>query len=219
MKYIIMCGGNYKTVVGIRPLHKINGETLVERTIRLLREFGINDISVSTNADVNAFDFLDVPILKFENNYSLEKVGKGTGYWVEAFYKTNEPCCYLCGDVWYSRAALKTIIDSECHDFLMFGTRQPLPEYCPKWEEPMGFKVVNQELLQKYCTIFKYYEDNKLFNRKGMSWELYRLIEGFDPNKHILGKRFVAIHDFACDIDHESDTKLIEDAVIKYGVD
>ena len=101
----------------------------------------------------------------------------------------------------------------------MFGTRQPLPKYCPKWEEPMGFKVVDQALLHRYCDIFKEYEDKGKFKRKGMSWELYRLIEGFDPNKHITGSRFIAIHDFACDIDHKNDVKMLEETIRKYNVD
>ena len=56
MKYIIMCGGprSYK------PLRVINNETIVERTIRLLRENGITDIAISTNDDRYQ---LDIPIL------------------------------------------------------------------------------------------------------------------------------------------------------------
>ena len=47
MKYIIMCGGVYETTKKPRPLYEINNETLLNRTIRLLRELGINDIAIS----------------------------------------------------------------------------------------------------------------------------------------------------------------------------
>ena len=39
MKYILMCGGNYKDKFEIpKQLLEVNGEKLVERTIRLLKE-------------------------------------------------------------------------------------------------------------------------------------------------------------------------------------
>ena len=44
-KVIIMCGGVYDTFKTPKPLSVINGETLLERTIRLLKERNVNDIS------------------------------------------------------------------------------------------------------------------------------------------------------------------------------
>ena len=67
-KYIIMCGGNYNDWETPRQLSVICGETLVERTIRLLRENGITDIAVSSNNP--AFDYLDVPILHHNNEFT-----------------------------------------------------------------------------------------------------------------------------------------------------
>ena len=57
MKYILMCGGNYPKFEVPRQLLKVNGEVLIERTIRLLRENGITDIAISTNN--KAFDYLE----------------------------------------------------------------------------------------------------------------------------------------------------------------
>ena len=51
MKYIIMCGGTYKKWWKPRQLAEIKGEALVARTIRLLRENGVEDIAISTNHD------------------------------------------------------------------------------------------------------------------------------------------------------------------------
>ena len=47
MKYIIMCGGIYKKWETPRQMLPINGEPIVARTIRLLRENGIKDIASS----------------------------------------------------------------------------------------------------------------------------------------------------------------------------
>ena len=39
MKYVIMCGGDYKDQFETpKPLLEVNGEKLVERTVRLLKE-------------------------------------------------------------------------------------------------------------------------------------------------------------------------------------
>ena len=48
MKYIIMCGGKYDLFTTPKQLTKINGEELVARTIRLLKENGIEDIAISS---------------------------------------------------------------------------------------------------------------------------------------------------------------------------
>ena len=69
MKYIIMCGGVYETVKKQRPFYEINNETLIHRTIRLLKEFGINDIAISTDLKNDAFDNCGVEVLKMNNNY------------------------------------------------------------------------------------------------------------------------------------------------------
>ena len=45
-----MCGGKYGPFANNpRQLIKVNGEPVVARTIRLLREAGIKDIAISSN--------------------------------------------------------------------------------------------------------------------------------------------------------------------------
>ena len=43
MKYIIMCGGEYKQWETPKQLSVVKGEVLVERTVRLLKENGIKE--------------------------------------------------------------------------------------------------------------------------------------------------------------------------------
>ena len=72
MKYIIMCGGD--TLDGLpKQMAEVNGEALVERTIRLLRQEGITDIAISTRND--DFERFGVPLLKHDNTY-FNKHGK-----------------------------------------------------------------------------------------------------------------------------------------------
>ena len=86
MQIIIMCGGVYDDFTTPKQLSEVNGEPLVERTIRLLRENGENDIYISTN-DVR-FRYIKVPILEHTNTYEVNN-GKVSGYWVDAYYPTD----------------------------------------------------------------------------------------------------------------------------------
>ena len=65
--YVIMCGGSYKKWETPKHLSMIHGETLVERTIRLLRENGIEDIAISSNNPI--FEQFGVPVLHHDNPY------------------------------------------------------------------------------------------------------------------------------------------------------
>ena len=50
MKYIITCGGVYRKWQTPRQLLPFRGEPIVARTIRLLREYGVEDIVVAVKA-------------------------------------------------------------------------------------------------------------------------------------------------------------------------
>ena len=129
MKYIIMAGGNYPRWETPRHLTKIHGETLVGRTIRLLRENGIRDISISTQDE--RFRVFDVPILSHENNYiwGADEIA-AKSYWVDAFYPTEEPACYLMGDVFFSPWAIASIVNYQQGEDIMFSSNEtPAEEY------------------------------------------------------------------------------------------
>jgi len=70
MKYIIMCGGEYRRELP-KQLLKIMGERIIERTIRLLRAYGVKDIAISaTNYYFDCLSRkLNVPILVHDNDY------------------------------------------------------------------------------------------------------------------------------------------------------
>ena len=104
-RYIIMCGGKYRQWETPRQLLKINGEAIINRTIRLLRENDITDIAIST--DNPLFECCGVPLLKHNNTYDANGYNDFTGYWCDAFYPTKEPVCYIFGDVVFSPEAMR----------------------------------------------------------------------------------------------------------------
>ena len=217
MKYIIMCGGSYEKFETPKHLSVVNGERLVDRTIRLLKENGIKDIYISSNNPV--FDSCGVPRLEHKNDYVL-KIGDGnTGYWLDAYYPMDEPVVYLNGDVYYSQNAIKTIIETPTDDILFFASTIPCrPDYFKQWEEPMGYKVMNQARFKKGIEICKHKKDLGYTNREPVAWELYRVLNGIDINTHIIGDNFIPINDESTDIDSPQDIIELEKIIKKFNL-
>ena len=113
MKIIIMCGGVYDEFKEPKQLTEICGEKLLERTIRLLKENGIEDIAISTNS--NSFNYLNVEILNNKKDeyisYGVNENKLSKSSWLNAYYPINEPVCYMHGDVYFSdEANIKMIL-------------------------------------------------------------------------------------------------------------
>lgn len=215
MKYIIMCGGAYQQWEIPRQQQKLHGEMIVARTIRLLRENGVQDIAISSNIPV--FKKLGVPVLEHENNFKVYGPWKTSGYWCDAFYPTDEPTCYIFGDVVFSPEAIKTIVETETDDIEFFASAPPFAEgYTKKFAEPFALKVVNTNHLKDAISLTKQYQDRGLFKRKPIMWELWQVIQAA-PLNHIDFNSYVVINDYTCDIDDEEDIPKMEDAVMRYG--
>ena len=206
-----MCGGKYKDFTTPKHLMKINGEVLVERTIRQLKDNGIKDISISTTNP--AFDYLNVPILKHKNNYEYEK-GEIQGEWMDAFYPTNEPTCYMFGDVYFSDEAIKTIINTETDDIEMFGSIPPFDiNYIKEWIEPFALKVVNTNHLKESIEKTKELaRQGKTWRKKPIMWELWTVIKDV-PLQTKAGEyiyNYVKVNDYTTDIDDKNDIEKLE---------
>ena len=208
MKYIIMCGGNYKFWKAPRQLTVVKGEPIVARTIRLLKENGVTDIAISSNNP--AFEHFKVPVLKHNNRYEATCPGIYNQNWCDAFYLTDEPACYLFGDVVFSPEAIKTIVKTETDDIQFFASSPPFASNYPKpWAEPFALKVVNTDHLKHAISLTKQYAAQGLFNRNPIMWELWQVIQA-TPINHIDYHNYVAINDYTCDIDDPSDAAKFE---------
>lgn len=195
-----MCGGFYENFKTPKALTIINGEKLVERTIRLLRENGVENIYISANNDY--FDYLGLPILKHENSYRYEN-GKIYGYWVDAYYPYDKPCVYLHGDVYYSDNAIKKIVNYNACYNTFIGNEIARNKEHKNWGEPFGYIVVNQLAFKDGIRLVKEMQDGGYLERGyGISWELYRVLNGLDPNKmYIYDNTYLSIDDETSDID------------------
>lgn len=216
IKYVLMCGGNYDRHHFKLPkqLLKVKGERVLDRTIRLLKQNGVNekDIIISSNNPI--FDqFGLVRVENQKNNWVqsgdfMDKIG----YWLDAFYPMNEPCCYIFGDVYYSDDAMKQIVSTITPDYLMFGTNVNIAKNKPikKWDEPLAFKVTNQKPFRDAINTLKGMWDRRETRRHPLVWELYRYMTGYDVNVHKIGDNYISINDYSTDVDSEEDIKLIE---------
>ena len=121
MTYIILADSNnihsFKTP---RQLIEINGEKLIQRTIRLLKENGIKDIIVTSHD--KRFDNLGAA--RYEPLFNDYKPKENEGYWLSAFpiELIDEPLTFLLGDVYYSENAIKTIVNTKTASILFFCT-------------------------------------------------------------------------------------------------
>ena len=218
MKYIIMCGGDYPRWEVPRQLIEINGEPIVARTIRLLRENGIDDIAISS--DNSVFEAFGVPVLKHDNYYYALEYNFSDGLWCNCFYPTDEPTTYLFGDVVYSDKAIDTIINTETDDIAFFGSAPPYSRFYAKpYEEPFGFKVVDTNHLKQSITdVKRLYADGR-FKREPIAWEVWNVISrGADGDVNTINfDSYININDYTCDIDKPNEARLVALCAEAYG--
>ena len=229
MNYIIMAGGKYSKFETPKQLLKVNGEILIERTIRLLKENGIDKIYISTNS--SAFDYLDIPKLRHNNQFECEgeKENINSKYsWLNAYYPSDKPCCYLHGDVYFSDDAIKTIINTKVKDTMFFCTydwtdgNKDKRNY--KGREPFAYKVQNQRIFRSAINdLLKMVDEGKFKNGlPPICWHLYRYINHYGINfeakewtqiNNIFQSKgdYVVINDYTTDIDDPNDVKVLEE--------
>ena len=208
MKYIIMCGGSYDKWDTPKHLTPLKGEPIVARTIRLLKECGVTDIAISSNDE--RFAQFGVPVLRHYNPYTLPREGRATAPWLDAFYPMEKPVCYIFGDVVFSPYAIKTIVETETDSIEFFASAKPLPKIYPKhWAEPFAYKVADTRRFFKAVEVTKQYDEQGLFKRQPVSWELWQVIKG-TPLNRVDYTNYTAINDYTCDIDTPEDVKLFE---------
>ena len=210
MKYIIMCGGTYQFPRHFTP---ILGEPVIARTIRLLEENGVDDLYISTN-DERFSQY--APILRHFNDYKcLDNYHTSGGAWVNGFWPTTEPACYIFGDVVFSPEAIKTIVETETKSIDFFASTPPFDwRFVKKWAEPFAFKVSDQKRFRAAIDFVIANIDTGIFRRHPIAWELWQVINGKDV--HLIDyDSIIPINDYTCDIDEPEDAPRIEAMICK----
>ena len=210
MQYIIMCGGQYDAWKVPRQLTKINGEPIVMRTIRLLRAAGVTDIAISSNDE--RFEACGVPVLRHDNKFAVHE-NDVEGTWADAFYPSDDPVCYIFGDVVFSPEAIETIVNTETDTVQFFASAPPFdPRYIKSWAEPFAFKVVDLKAFRDAVEFVRQFSRASFFDRLPISWELWQVIR-HKPFNEIDYKSYVVVNDYTCDIDVPEDVARIKEAL------
>ena len=205
MKYVIMCGGKYPTQwEKPKQLFEVNGETLIDRTIRLLKENGAEEIYISATDPI--FDGHGVPRIEHENNFvALEEDTQG--YWVDAFYPNfpdDTEVAFLFGDVWFTEEAIRKIMNCEKQGNVLFGTGIARNKLHKDWGEPFAYVVRDYKAFMNGVEKVKRWHDDGKFKRHPIVWELYRVLNGLDLNvQQILDKNYECIDDGTMDADSQ----------------
>ena len=199
-----MCGGSQHGFDIPRHLIKIKGETLIERTARLLKENGVSDEDIEIMTDSDYFDGLGIRVRKVTYDDNL---------WLSAFafIYFNEPTCYIFGDVFFSPEAIRTILNTETDDIEFFASAPPFDSrYLKRWAEPFAFKVVRKYHFARSLKDTKeLYEDYNAFKREPIAWELWQVIKR-TPLNIIDYTNYTVINDYTCDIDEPKDVEYFE---------
>ena len=202
MYYVIMCGGQYQDFEIPKQLTVINGERLVDRTIRLLKENGVEDIFITSND--KRFEDCDAPVLHHYNSYKVVD-GVQEGYWLDAFYPSFRPSqtvCFMFGDVYYTEEAIRTIVGLKCVKNTLFGTKDAKNKKHENWGEPFAYKVVDYAEFMRGVETVKKMQDDGITKRVPIVWELYRFLNGLDVNvQKVLDETYVCIDDGTMDVD------------------
>lgn len=209
MKYVILAySDNIEPFVFHRQFSIVGGETLIGRTVRLLKKNKVKEVYITSKDErYDAFN-----AIRYEPKFNDYKPKEGKGYWLSAFpiEILNEPVTFLLGDVYYSEKAIEKIVNTSTDRVLFFCSyKNKDPNYIKKHDEPFAFKVVDYKTFKEHIEIVKKLYDEEKTSRHPIAWELYRSLNGIDVNVHIMTVNYVAINDITCDVDRVEDVELL----------
>lgn len=179
MKYVIMADGkgtrwnNYDN--HSKHLCVINGETIIGRTVRLLKERDVQDIIITSHNPALEFE----GATRYEPLSNYEEIDRFT------YEFLNDEITFLYGDTYYSVDALNTIVDSTTDDILFFGTSTSI----------VGIKIKNYQKFRKYID---YIKQNNIV---GKGWTVYQLSNGLPLGSKEPRANLVMVSEETIDID------------------
>lgn len=167
MKVVICAngkGGRWNNYLGVKKqMIPIDGEPLLHRTVRLLKQFGVSNILISAS----------------DPDFEIEGTTRFTpkrNTWLIDQHPTeclNEPCLFVLGDVYWTENALRKTLEITPERFAFFHTINPVNN----WEEEVAVKAVDYEGFK--AGVKEYRQD--LF--KGMAKDL----GGYELRMKLLG--------------------------------
>lgn len=189
MKYIIMADGkgtrwqNYNDI----PKHfiKINGETLLERTVRLLKQGDPGCEIIITSHDP-----------RYEVEGATRYEPKNNHLEIDRFTEEliADDVCFLYGDTYYSEDAADAIIETETEDILFFGNHRSI----------VAVKVADGKLFKSHVDrVRQLFIEGKI--EKCIGWQVYQSFMGLPFGEKKIESKYVLIKDGTEDFNSPED--------------
>lgn len=218
LRYIIMAGGvgsrwnNYSGKT--KHLIDVGGETLLERTVRLLKENGVENIFINSNQD---YVVKETKLHYPKNNvYEIDRFLSCKDIW-------GDEVVFLYGDVYYTEKAMKTITSYNNKSFRYFGRSSG-----GKHAELFAIKLNDKKEVDKFHEVCLYIrkqnEEGK--HKQGLGWHTYMEMIG---ESHLVTlvyiqeflakgklKNFTEINDETDDFDTPLDYEIFNNKIVFY---
>ena len=189
MKYIIMADGkgtrwqNYNDI----PKHfiEINGETLLARTVRLLKQGDPGCEVIITSHDP-----------RYEVEGATRYEPKNNHLEIDRFTEEliADNVCFLYGDTYYSEEAAETIIKTEADDILFFGNRRSI----------VAVKVADGELFRSHVErVRQLFMEGKI--EKCIGWQVYQSFMGLPFGDKKIESKYIILEDSTEDFNSPED--------------
>ncbi|MCO8194789.1 2-C-methyl-D-erythritol 4-phosphate cytidylyltransferase [Anaerofustis sp. NSJ-163] len=189
MKYIIMADGkgkrwhNYKNI----PKHfiEVNGEKIIERTVRLLNEFDKDSEVIITSHD-ERYEIKGSK--RYEPKHNILEIDRFTSELIE------DNICFLYGDTYYSDKAIEKIIKLNTDDLMFFGNGKSI----------VAIKIKDSDVFTKHVeNVRKLYLEGKI--EKCIGWQVYQSFQGISFKEKEIKDKYVYIHDDTQDFNSPKD--------------
>lgn len=189
MKYIIMADGkgkrwNYYNDIP-KHLIEIDGETLIARTVRLLRKFDPDSDIIITSHDKR---YEVEGAVRYEPKSNFLEIDRFTAELIE----DNE--CFLYGDTYYTEEAIDIIVNTPSEDLLFFGNEKSI----------VAIKITDATIFKEHIDkVRKLYVLGKIKDCKG--WQVYQSFMNLPFDKKQISGKYIVIKDLTCDFNIPED--------------
>ena len=192
MRFIIMSNGsgkrwqNYNNIP--KQLIDIGHETLLQRTVRLLKAYAAESAIIITSRN-KLLETKGAELYKpLQDSLEIDRF---------TYELIEEDTCFLYGDTYYTESAIKTIVNQQTEDILFFGNSQRI----------FAVKVKDAQLMKTHIDIIKkLFLSGEINDCKG--WQLYQSITGTPFGDKTISEKYFLINDITTDFNRPEEYEL-----------
>ena len=194
MRFVIMADGQgtrWNNYMGVpKHLALVDGEPVIGRTVRLLREVADDPEVIITSHD-ERYEFPGAVRHEPENN--IYEIDRFTAELV------CDDMCFLYGDTVYDKDVLADIAASETDDILFYGNRKSV----------VAVRIGNAEFFRKHFDrVRNLFIEGEIDKCKG--WQIYQSVTGQNlTERPVIGDRFRVVDERTTDINTPEEYKNI----------